>query len=198
MSLFADEGGYCFSGCRYISKNKLQGRDDNKMEKPKYNKWDVEEVENFPLADLSHRGIKPEAVEKYGVRQAVRQDTGEADRQAFFYRSGTGQGWKRKNAILKRDMEVVGEYGGLFGQQVFPRGGRFLIVTEGEEDALAIWQTFAAKGKNYSVVSLANGAGAAGLDKREVWDYVTSFDCQSIDLIPSSCRRSRLKAAMTS
>jgi len=176
MSLFADEGGYCFSGCRYVSKNKLQGRDDKKMDKPKYQKWDVAEVEDFPVADLTYRGILPDAAEKYGVRQAVRQDTGEPDRQAIFYKSGTGQGWKRKNALLKRDMEVVGEYGGLFGQQVFPRGGRFLIITEGEEDALSIWQMFSEKGKNYSVVSLANGAGAAGLDKREVWDYVTSFE----------------------
>ena len=178
MATFHDHGGYCFSGCGYVRQSAIDGTTDTMTaQKPKTGpRWSLEEIQDYPLADLSHRGIKPEAVEKYGVLQAVRQDTGEPDKQSFFYRSGAGQGWKRKNALLKRDMEVVGEYGGLFGQQVFPRGGRFLIITEGEEDALAIWQTFAAKGKDYSVVSLANGAGAAGLDKRETWDYVTSFE----------------------
>lgn len=139
-------------------------------------RFDIEDVGRFPLADLNYRYLTQEAVEKYGVRQAVREDTGEPDKQAIFYPAGKGGGYKRKNALMKKDMEVVGDYGGLFGQQVFPRGGRFLIITEGEEDALAIWQTFYAKGKDYSVVSLPNGAGGSGLDKPEVWDYITSFE----------------------
>lgn len=137
--------------------------------------WNLEEVSKYPVADLSHRGLTREAVERYGVRQAVRPENGEADNQAIFYPAGLGGGWKRKNALTRKDMEVLGDYGGLFGQQVFPRGGRFLVVTEGEEDAVALWQAFKAQGKDYSVVSLPNGAGCGGIEKRDVWDYVTSF-----------------------
>lgn len=180
LGVFHDGAGYCFSGCGYVSLAKMEGRREptgmQKHQGKGYSKWGMEDISQYPFADLSHRHLTDEAVRKYDIHQAVREDTGEADKQAIFFRSGTGQGWKRKNAILKRDMEVIGEYAGLFGQQVFPRGGRFLIITEGEEDALAIWQTFKAKGKDYSVVSLPNGAGASGLDKREVWDYITSFE----------------------
>jgi len=106
----------------------------------------------------------------------VRPEDGERDKQAIFYPAGLGGGWKRKNALTKKDMEIVGDYGGLFGQSVFARGGKFAVITEGEEDALAVWQAYNAKGKDYTVLSLPNGAGCGGLDKREVWDYLTSFE----------------------
>jgi len=139
-------------------------------------RWDVQEVANFPLADLSHRGITKQAVEKYNVLQPVKPESGEPDRQSVFFPSGKGAGFKRKNTLIKKDVEVVGDYGGLFGQQVFPRGGKFLIITEGEEDALSLWQAFKAQGKDYSVASLPNGASCGGVESREVWDYITSFE----------------------
>jgi len=139
-------------------------------------KWEIESIPEFPIADLSARGINRKAVEKYGVRQSVKPETGEADRQAVFYPAGKGSGFKRKNHMIKKDMEIIGEYSGLFGQQVFPRGGKFLIITEGEEDAMALWQAFNALGKDYSVVSLPNGSGCGGIESRTVWDYVTSFE----------------------
>jgi len=175
LAIYHDGGGYCFSKCGYVSRGKLEGRVQQRSRKLVQSSWNLEEVSNYPVADLSHRGLTREAVERYGVRQAVRPENGEADNQAIFYPAGLGGGFKRKNALTRKDMEVLGDYGGLFGQQVFPRGGRFLVVTEGEEDAIALWQAFKAQGKDYSVVSLPNGAGCGGIEKREVWDYVTSF-----------------------
>ena len=177
LALYQDHGGYCFSKCGYVSQNQLDGKinktSHSRRAKSMYN---IEEVNGYGLADLSYRGIKPETVERYGVRQAVRPEDGEKDKQAIFYPAGLGGGWKRKNALTKKDMEIVGDYGGLFGQSVFTRGGKFAIITEGEEDALAVWQAFHDKGKDYTVLSLPNGSSCGGLDKREVWDYLTSFE----------------------
>jgi len=173
-----DGSGYCFSNCGYLSVNVLNGgKEPIKTGQTKMSsKWDVQEIAGYPLADLSHRGITDEAVKKFGVRQPVKPESGDPDRQAVFYPSGKGTGYKRKNGLIKKDVEVVGDYAGLFGQQIFPRGGKFLILTEGEEDALALWQSFKAAGKDYSVCSVPNGASCGGLQKREVWDYITSFD----------------------
>ena len=175
LAIYHDGGGYCFSNCGYVSQAKLEGRAENRQRRHKVSTWNIEEVSGYPLADLSHRGLTREAVERYSVRQAIRPETGEPDKQAIFYPAGTGGGWKRKNALTKKDMEIVGDYNGLFGQQVFPSGGRFLVITEGEEDAVSLWQAFKSQGKDYSVVSLPNGSSCSGVEKREVWDYITSF-----------------------
>ena len=49
--------------------------------------------------------------------------------------------------------------GKLFGQQLFSAGGRYITITEGEYDALAVHQMFDSK---YPVVSIRNGAASAG------------------------------------
>ena len=180
LALYEDHGGYCFSNCGYVSQNYLDGNTTNTYNSrsgiKKMSRWNIAEVQDFPLADLKHRGITAEAVEKYSVRQPVRPEDGTPDEQAIFFPAGATGGYKRKNKLTKKDTEIVGDYVGLFGQKVFPRGGKFLIVTEGEEDALATWQAFKEQGKDYSVCSLPNGAGCGGLEKKETWDYITSFD----------------------
>ena len=177
LALYHDHGGYCFSNCGYVSEAQMSNQttktSHSRRAKSMYN---IEEIKDYGLADLSHRSISKEAIERYGVRQAVRPEDGEADKQAIFYPAGLGGGWKRKNALTKKDMEIVGDYGGLFGQSVFARGGKFAVVTEGEEDALAVWQAYHDKGKDYTVLSLPNGSSCGGLEKREVWDYLTSFE----------------------
>lgn len=176
VGIHSDGSGYCFSNCGYLSVKLLNGSESvGVRRRMQGSKWDVTEVESFPLADLSHRGIRREAVEKYNVKQAVKPENGDVDKQAIFFPSGKGTGFKRKNCLIKKDIEIVGDYTGLFGQQLFGAGGKFLVITEGEEDALSLWQAFKSQGKDYSVVSLSNGAGCGGVEKKEVWDYITSF-----------------------
>lgn len=63
--------------------------------------------------------------------------------------------------------------GKLFGQQLFSAGGRYLTITEGEYDALAVHQMFESK---YPVVSIRNGATSAVKDCRTHYDYINSFE----------------------
>lgn len=61
---------------------------------------------------------------------------------------------------------------GLFGQHLFAPGGKKVIITEGEVDALSVAEAFGCK---WPVVSLINGAGAALRNIKENLEWVLSF-----------------------
>jgi len=171
-AIYEDGTSYCFSCNTYFPANEKPQQKEKKM-----SLYTVEEIEEFPVADLSSRAIPAKACEKYDVRQEFREDTGGRGRNIFLP-AGDGSGYKRKNLKDSRDYEIVGNYRGLFGQDKFKAGGKFLVITEGELDALAVWTMWnnQKEPKNYTVTSLPNGAGLGGIDKKEVWDYVTSFE----------------------
>ena len=63
--------------------------------------------------------------------------------------------------------------GGLFGQQLFPKSGRYVTLTEGEYDALAAYQMM---GSKYPVVSIKNGASSALKDCKASYEWLDSFE----------------------
>jgi len=71
--------------------------------------------------------------------------------------------------------QTSGEWasGGLFGQQLFSKGGKYITVTEGEYDALAAYQMM---GSQYPVVSIRNGAGSALKDCKKHYEWLDSFE----------------------
>lgn len=62
---------------------------------------------------------------------------------------------------------------GLFGQQKFKGGGRYITITEGEKDCLAVSEMFDNK---WPVVSIRSGAPNAAKDIKENLEYLESFD----------------------
>jgi twinkle protein len=62
---------------------------------------------------------------------------------------------------------------GLYGQWLWPEGGRMLTITEGELDALSMSQ---AQGNKWPVVSLPDGASSARSAIQESLEWVESFD----------------------
>jgi twinkle protein len=78
---------------------------------------------------------------------------------------------------LPKTFSAIGDFKGveLFGQNVFPSGGKRIVITEGEFDALAVATAYAEKGTIWPVVSVPNGATAKKtiLAQR---DYLRSFD----------------------
>lgn len=61
----------------------------------------------------------------------------------------------------------------LFGQNLFPAGGKAITITEGEFDAMAVFQM---TGSRFPVVSIRNGAGNALKDCRQQYEYLQSFE----------------------
>ena len=62
---------------------------------------------------------------------------------------------------------------GLFGQQSFAAGGKYITVTEGELDALAVNEMFDGK---WPAVSLRGGAKSAVKDIKASLEYLETFD----------------------
>lgn len=118
---------------------------------------------------VSERRITKSTMEKFGV---VR----EANNIYFPYFDKDNQlvAAKVRNSDTK-DFSTAGHWskGTMFGQQVFPTGGKYITIVEGEFDALAANQMFGGK---YPVVSVRQGAAAALKDCKANYEYINSFE----------------------
>jgi twinkle protein len=115
------------------------------------------------IIPLRKRAILEDTCKKFNVRfdaasQALR----------FPYCNSSGQviAFKEKTAAKDITWKGKNEEHQLFGQQLFG-GGKTLVITEGEEDAMSVWQAR----PNWPVVSVPNGANGArkSLEKQLKW-----------------------------
>lgn len=120
-------------------------------------------------ADLSSRCIAPTAAKKFGV-------VGEGHDVVFPYYDpeNPNQPIAAKRRMQGKRFVAEGDISqaGLFGQTVFPAGGRSITVVEGEYDALAVYQM----NGGYPVVSIRNGAQSALKDCQSAYEYLDSFE----------------------
>jgi twinkle protein len=115
------------------------------------------------------RRIHVATMEKYGV---VR----EKDSLYFPYYDKDSQLVAAKvRGIKDKSFNTAGSWskGTLFGQHLFPSGGKYLTITEGEFDALAAFQM---TGSKWPVVSIRTGAGSALKDCKANYEYINSFE----------------------
>jgi len=61
----------------------------------------------------------------------------------------------------------------LFGQNLFPSGGKYVTITEGEVDAMSAYQLM---GSKWASVSIKTGAGGALRDCKSAFEYLDSFE----------------------
>lgn len=114
--------------------------------------------------DLSDRKLTAFTCEKYGVGFR-------ADDLVFPIGSAAKVRIKgEKNFAIEGDWKDNPQ---LFGQERFPAGGKYVLVVEGELDALSAYQMLGAK---YPVVSVRNGAQSALKDCKENFEYLDSFE----------------------
>ena len=135
-------------------------------------------VVTYPLAvGIINRSLTPDITQKFGVRVEVDTSNGMPLRYYYpYYKDGALVGYKVRGAEEKV-FYAVGSMSAdveLFGQGLAGDGGRMIIVTEGENDALAATQMLASAGKAYRVVSLPNGANVSAI--RSNLEWLESFD----------------------
>ena len=173
--------GYCWSCERHFKRINMDAAIPAVEEGPprqemKFDRVDLKEIEGLPSKALADRGIREAVAEHYGVKVGFDAQTGEINTHYYPYRvDGKVTGYKERN-IEKKEFHSVGNVRNseLFGQHLFGKGGRMLMITEGEPDAMAAYQIFKSMGKNYSVVSLPQGANIRGLKNN--LEYVESFE----------------------
>ena len=118
---------------------------------------------------LAKRRISEETCQRYGY--TVSEYNGKPV-QIANYRSG-GKVVGQKVRFANKDFLYLGDKPGLFGQHLFKDGGKQLVITEGEIDALSVYQ---AMGSRWPSVSVPTGAQGAVKAIRKEIDFVASFD----------------------
>jgi twinkle protein len=116
--------------------------------------------------DLPKRRLTQQTCEKYGYKVG-------GGNHVMTYRNDSG---KTLTKFRNRDKEFwwEGRKGNpqLYGQWLFPKGGKQLVITEGELDALSVYQSLG----NWPVVSLPDGASSGKKHILNNLEYVESFD----------------------
>jgi twinkle protein len=145
-----------------------------------YEKITLENIFQLPVFGIPDRGIGVEACEHFGVRTEFGDDGSPVRTWFPHITDKVVDGYKGKGTDKK--FTAVGDTKGgqLFGQSTGPTSGSFVVVTEGEVDALTIWQVLRDRseisGWVPAVVSLAHGAGGAVQDVSNNLEYLQGFD----------------------
>lgn len=126
-------------------------------------------VHDLQFETLSRRGITAETCKryKYGIYQ---------DRQYATYHNATGNPVGQKVRDRNKNFTILGTIKDiLFGLNLARKGGKMIVITEGEIDAMSVSQ---AMGNTWPSVSVPNGATsaeraiAANLEFLETYDKV--------------------------
>lgn len=177
LMLFEDGGGYC-NRCGYSTNKHEESMADKREVGIKLNA-----IPHYPYNNIIDRKINKSVCEFYGVRTGINEATGEVDRHFYPYTSD-GQVVGYKVRTLPKSFTVVGSTKDceLFGQSNYTKGGKRLVITGGEIDAMSAFQMLKRyldtrhKGKGYipTVVSLPNGESTSGI--RDNFEWIDSFE----------------------
>ena len=160
---YSDGTTYCFA-CQTWSRNEeyQEGRTDYNMNK--------DFLTAHPKA-LASRKISEETCKRYGYRVAVVEGS---PVQVADYRKD-GELVAQKIRTPDKQFRSIGNpiKAGFFGQHLFKADGKMLVVTEGEIDAMSVYQ---AMGSKWPAVSLPGGAQSAEKVFRQELNWLESFD----------------------
>jgi twinkle protein len=129
------------------------------------------DLEYKALVDIVYRAIPDR---KILVGTAERFGVGFKDSDLIFpYGANAAKVRIRSDKAQQTIRGDWGSYTGLFGQDKFPAGGKRILITEGEFDALAAWQMLSGK---YPAVSVKTGSKGALKDCKANYEYLDSFE----------------------
>lgn len=171
LAVYTDGHGHCFGCGHWSPPTDSEYLEDNYIMETQ----STIQHKGFKGA-LTERNITRKIASKYEVRVTHGED-GKVNKHYYpYYNNKTGDlvGYKERDVATKAfAINGTNKGAGLFGQQLFKEGGKYLTITEGELDALSVSEMFDGK---WAVVSLKNGASGALRDIKENLDYIESFE----------------------
>jgi len=171
LARYSTGQGYCF-GCSYWEAPTGEGRVEAQTQEV------VKKMELFTgnSGAIVDRGINADVVKKYGVTLQYGKD-GLIKKHCYPYHdadNGEHIGNKVRTTDTKDFMyDGNSKDVGLFGENLFKGGGKYITVCEGELDAMSVHQMF---GNKYASVSLRTGSKGAKNDIKRSLEYLESFD----------------------
>jgi twinkle protein len=191
--------GHCFSCGGYIKPSLVEEYYDNDFTTYRRKRFvmtddimeQVESVLELPIKGWRERKLTTATCEKYGVRTEL-DDEGEVSKRYYpSTESGALVGWHVRNDKIKqakkKDKSVEGAAffaigkvkaeTQLFGQDKFAKGGRYLVITGGEEDALAVYQVLKKDNYETPVISptVGESSALAQIRYKDNYDFINSF-----------------------
>ena len=173
VTVFSNGTAWCHSHC-------IEGQD-----KPfKYNQETIEakatqkiisaDTSRYSFGALTDRKIAEDTARKYGVKVTYNYEGKIAEHMYPFYSENTLTATKIRTVSTK-DFRWTGSAteAGLFGEHLFKSGGKYLLITEGECDAMASYELM---GSKWPVVSIKGGAGSAVKDIKNSLEFVEGFE----------------------
>ena len=170
VSQNADGSAYCFSCNTYF-------KDYSTSEVQQDNITDFESYQ--PRQDgasfnaLTDRDISIETAKKYGVKSTTTVGGQVTSHLYPFYNNGEQVATKIRKANKQFAWQGDSKETGLFGEQLFKSGGKFITIVEGECDAMAAYELL---GSKWPVVSIKSGAQGGARDVKNSLEFLESFE----------------------
>lgn len=181
LAKYDDGHSYCFS-CEKHTPGDRKGDDgpgEDWFDNPDPQEMALFEEPGPFLVDtgearaLGNRRINQWVCEHFGYTTSRHQ--GEPVQLANYYKDGLLVGQKARFA--NKRFQIYGKLPGLYGEHLFKGSSKRLVITEGEIDALSVFQALAGQKRSaWPVVSLPNGAAAAEKAIRQSLEFVNSFE----------------------
>ena len=162
-----EHNGYCFACSNYVRDVLFRGV--SRKVSLADSMQEIVEIWKYPSPSLVDRRLNKASLDHFGVKVGLSQTDGETPEVLYFpyYRGDKHVGWKCKLIPNKMfwsigDMKDVEFFG---WEQALASGNKRLYITEGEIDAVSVWQVLKKKNDPQyappAVVSLPHGAGSA-------------------------------------
>lgn len=140
----------------------------------------INAVQELPIRGVKERDLPMDVMELYGVHTEINADGSLGSRYYPWYQGGEITTYKQKTPekkfFLHGDTRILNrQKTELFGQHLFKGGQKTLIITEGEDDCLAMQRAYLKKYKRpFPVVSVFNSNDVQTVVKNIEW--VNSFE----------------------
>lgn len=172
LARYDDGHAHCFSmNCNHFEPKAPQGAFFIEHERKPTRALELTGIHE----SIKDRRINKKTCELYNVTVEYSSD-GTVSKHHYPYYNEEGQPIATKVRIVEgKQFYVTGTLNEslLFGQKCWKAGGKYITITEGELDALAVAEMFDCK---FPVVSLKTGAKGAKKDLQGALEYLESFD----------------------
>lgn len=120
----------------------------------------------------STRGIDDETAQKWSF---TRSTLGDQPVRVFNYRDASGRIVAQKVRTLDKQFKFLGDTkeGGLYGQHLWRDGGKMVVITEGELDAMSVSQV---QGHKWPVASVPTGSKGAKKALAAAMEWLDKFE----------------------
>jgi twinkle protein len=167
--------GYCWAHRGYVKEDGEPLEFSEDVPRPKLQ---LDDVRFLPIKSLPARRLTEATCNLFEVRTEYSEETGEVEKIWFPYYNDKGEiiSYKWKTPDKKMGIIGMGKDAPFFGIKGWESKGKAVFITEGEEDAMAAYQMFKAKGKNYKVISIPNGSASAKNVCQRYLEWLESFE----------------------